>query len=352
MRVWIDFDNSPHVHFFAPLIAVLRNRGIETVLTVRSHAQTEELARSYGMQFTVVGRHPVSTYLPVRVLSTISRALRLAWFAHRLRPEIAMSHGSRAQTLAAWAVGIPAMLLFDYEHTSQSLTRLPDKTLVPAVLPRDKFPIDDERLARYPGFKEEVYIYDLEPSRNVLSQLGLDPERLIITLRPPATWAHYQNRLSERLLCTLVDRLRKERDAQVIVLPRTPQQAATLRSQYQMNEPPFRVLDHAVDALSLMWYSDAVFSGGGTMVREAALLGVKTYSIFGGKLGAADEALVRQGKLRLIHDPRELMMLRFAKTTTRPSRLAGNSGTRDFIVEEIMKFLHSHSRNGTQHSAA
>jgi predicted glycosyltransferase len=343
VRVWIDLDNSPHVHFFAPLIAALGQRGIETALTVRSHAQTEELARSYGMDFTVVGRHPVSTHLVLRVSSTFSRALQLAKFVRRHRPVIAMSHGSRALTLAAWAMRIPAMMFFDYEHSSQSLINLPSRTLVPAVIPREMFRIGDDKLARYPGFKEEVYIYDLNPDRTVLPRLEIDPEQLIITLRPPATWAHYQDPLSDRLLRSLVDRLRRERNAQVIVLPRTPEQATALKSAYNMAEPPFRILDHAVDALSLMWYSDAVFSGGGTMVREAALLGVPTFSIFGGKLGAADDALVHQGKLRLVRDPRELASLQLAKVSLRPSHPTGSTATRDFIIREIVQFLRAHS---------
>ncbi len=40
-----------------------------------------------------------------------------------------------------------------------------------------------------------------------------------------------------------------------------------------MRSAPFRVSDKAVDALSLMAHSDAVLSGGGTMAREAAIIG-------------------------------------------------------------------------------
>jgi predicted glycosyltransferase len=43
--------------------------------------------------------------------------------------------------------------------------------------------------------------------------------------------------------------------------------------------------------LNLIWYSDLVISGGGTMNREAAALGVPVYSIFLGKSGAVDRYL-------------------------------------------------------------
>ncbi len=41
-------------------------------------------------------------------------------------------------------------------------------------------------------------------------------------------------------------------------------------------------------------------SGGGTMNREAAALGVPVYSIFRGKIGAVDRQLQSEGKLTLI----------------------------------------------------
>jgi len=49
-----------------------------------------------------------------------------------------------------------------------------------------------------------------------------------------------------------------------------------------------------------------VISGGGTMNREAAALGVPVYSIFRGTIGAVDQYLVRQGKLVLIENTRDV----------------------------------------------
>ena len=45
-----------------------------------------------------------------------------------------------------------------------------------------------------------------------MDELKLDPGRLIITVRPPATWAHYQNPFSEVLFRALVERLRGDRE--------------------------------------------------------------------------------------------------------------------------------------------
>ena len=60
------------------------------------------------------------------------------------------------------------------------------------------------------------------------------------------------------------------------------------------------VPDQALNGLDLIWHSDFVVSGGGTMNREAAALGVPVYSIFRGKIGAVDRYLADSGRLTLI----------------------------------------------------
>jgi predicted glycosyltransferase len=58
--------------------------------------------------------------------------------------------------------------------------------------------------------------------------------------------------------------------------------------------------ERPLDGLNLVWFSDFMVSGGGTMNREAAALGVPVYSVFRGKIGAVDRYLVREGRLTLI----------------------------------------------------
>jgi predicted glycosyltransferase len=62
----------------------------------------------------------------------------------------------------------------------------------------------------------------------------------------------------------------------------------------------------AVDAQSLIALADLVVSAGGTMNREAAALGVPVYTTYGGRLGGVDEALIREGRLVPLTDPRAL----------------------------------------------
>ena len=70
------------------------------------------------------------------------------------------------------------------------------------------------------------------------------------------------------------------------------------------------VPERAVDGRSLAALADLVVSAGGTMIREAAVLGTPVWSIFEGRLGAVDERLAGEGRLRFLRDPDELVLER------------------------------------------
>src|SRR5208282_5545597 len=97
----------------------------------------------------------------------------------------------------------------------------------------------------------------------------------------------------------------------------------------------------AVDGLNLLWYSDLVVSGGGTMNREAAALGVPVYSIFRGKSGAVDRHLQSQGRMTLIEsieDVENKILLTPRKMSDLPAS-GPRAALREIVeqVEEIMR---------------
>jgi uncharacterized protein len=347
MRIWIDMDNSPHVLLFAPLIRELRRHGMDFLLTVRDFSQTRSLAERHGLEFTTIGRHCQSSSLTRKVASTLGRAWQLHRMASKHRVAAAVSHGSRAMILAARTMGLPILTLDDYEFSSIRLQNLlSDRILVPQVIPEARLAaqgLNLRKLVRYPGLKEEVYVYDFKPDASVLDKLRLDPRRVIVTIRPPATWAHYHDALGDSLFRALLNRLTREPGIQVVVCARTEAQELELRQRYGLSPEKFTVSAQAVDGLSLMWFSDAIFSGGGTMVREAALLGLNVYSFFGGRIAAADEYLVSQRRLRLLREPGEIDALPLpSKRTDRPVAASGRSMAA-FIAEEILRFVRENS---------
>ena len=336
-KIWIDLDNSPHVPFFLPIIKELRQRGHEVFLTARDSYQVCQLLEFHHLSCTVLGGHWGKSR-SMKVLGTCLRAVQLMPLVMAEKPDLAVSHGSRAQSLSAILAGIPNIVISDYEHVSK-LPIHPDWAFVPHMIPETVVIKAKKAAVRYPGLKEEVYIQELRPDPSVSGQLGLDGAGLVVTVRPPATEAHYHNVQAELLLEAALDLLIHRQDAKVILLPRNERQGAALRKQWADCIATGKIIipSRVVDGLNLIWLSDLVISGGGTMNREAAALGVPVYSIFRGKIGAVDQYLSDTGRLTLlesVEDVRTKVILqRKPRVQPNPNR---RSNVLNYIVERII----------------
>src|SRR5262249_16929776 len=143
---------------------------------------------------------------------------------------------------------------------------------------------------------------------SILAELGLDENRIIVTLRPPANEAHYRSPESDTLLASTMALLDRHPETQIVLLPRSDRQCVELQEAWPELFASGRIMipRRAVDGLNLMWHSDVVISGGGTMNREAAALGVPVYSIFRGSIGAVDRYLAAEGRLTLLESAEDV----------------------------------------------
>jgi predicted glycosyltransferase len=307
VKLWIDLDNTPHVPFFIPIIRELEKRGHEVVLSARDAFQVCDLATEKGLNVRRIGRHygkkPV-----MKITGLVVRSLQLLPFYIRHRPGLALSHGARSMNLLCNLLGVPTVLIADYEHARTAPFTHPRWTIVPEALSPRGLPSKVSRVRYYRGIKEDVYVPEFRPQTRILEDLGLRPGEMIVTVRPPADEAHYYNPESDVLFHELMARVCGTPGVQAVLLPRNRQQEQALRTKFpEWFEKERTVIPaHAIDGLDLLWISDFVVSGGGTMNREAAALGVPVYSIFRGRTGAVDRMLERQGRLTLIRDKEEV----------------------------------------------
>jgi predicted glycosyltransferase len=80
-----------------------------------------------------------------------------------------------------------------------------------------------------------------------------------------------------------------------------------------------------VDGPALLHEADLVLSAGGSMNREAVVLGVPTWTVFAGAMGAVDEALIRAGRMRVLE---RVEQLEIVKREARPPVI-------DSLVDEV-----------------
>jgi predicted glycosyltransferase len=303
MRIWVDLTNSPHVLVLRPLIELMRADGHEVEVTSRDFAQTLELCERFGIAHTAIGRHRGGR-LAGKAAGLASRSLALARWARGRRFDVAIGHGSNDVSVAAKLLRVPSATAFDYEwaaaqhHVNCRLARV---VVVPDAIPPERLDRYGARgkVRGYEGLKEEYYLADFEPDPAVLEQLGLAREKPLVVVRTPPEVSLY-HRFENPLFRGVLERLAAG-DAQTVVLPRTAEQREEVG---RLGD--FVVPAHAIDAQSLVAYADLVISAGGTMNREAVALGTPVFTTFEGRLGAVDEALVRDGRLLKLDDPGQI----------------------------------------------
>jgi uncharacterized protein len=306
MRVWIDLTNSPHVLVMRPVIEVLREQGHDVQVTARDFAQTLALCERFGIACEAIGRHRGGR-LAAKGLGLLQRSTALARWARGRKLDLALGHGSNDVTVAAALLRIPCSTTFDYEWATVQHTvncRLAQAVVVPEAIPPERLARYGaaRKLHRYPGLKEEYYLAGFEPDAAVLGELGLDRERPLVVVRTPPSVSLY-HRFEHDTFGAVLAKLRADEAAQVVVLPRTPEQRAELAAA-----GGFAIPERAIDAQSLIAFADLVVSAGGTMNREAVALGTPVFSSFEGRLGAVDERLIAEGRLRLLRDPAEVVV--------------------------------------------
>jgi hypothetical protein len=161
-------------------------------------------------------------------------------------------------------------------------------------------------------------------------------------VRPPATEAHYHNERGESLFFELMAFLLNDPRVRIVLMPRNAKQAQWMRQ----NKPGWfsnsRVVipNGPMDGLNVIYHSDLVVSGGGTMNREAAALGVPAYSILACEVGAVDRALEKSGQLTFVTSPKDFMqkirLARRPRPLVRPNYQMGALESIMAHLEEIL----------------
>ena len=307
VKIWIDLDNAPHVPFFAPIISGLERRGYRIWVTARDRFQIAELAAMHRIPNIMVGRDYGKSKL-VKVSGLLYRSIQLLPLVHREKPTLALSHGSRSQVAAAKMAGIPTVVMLDYEFINLSFPFSIDDIFMPDAIPEQAITANCEHIWRYPGIKEDAYVQGFQPSKDILSELAIAPERIVVTMRPPATNAHYHNVKSEGLFSDAISLAAATPNTVIIMLPRNEKQSEEIRGTWRgvLETGNMIIPGKAVNGLDLTWHSDLVVSGGGTMIREAAALGGPAYSVFSGETGCVDRRLAETGRLKLIANSEDI----------------------------------------------
>ncbi|HZH91697.1 MAG TPA: DUF354 domain-containing protein [Pyrinomonadaceae bacterium] len=340
MRIWIDLANSPHVPFFATLRQEFLARGHEVEVTAREFAQTVELAALAGLAPVVIGGHG-GRELKGKAGNLFGRALALRGWARGRMFDLAVSHNSYSQIVAARSLRLPTVTLMDYEHqpANHLAFRLASRVVVPRAFPEGalrRFGARARKVRRYDGFKEDVYLADWQPRagaiENMLKTLGVGAHQTLVVVRPPARDALY-HRFDNELFDALLEHLCAQDSVRLVLLARNDAQREEFGARHGCEN--VSVPRAALDGATLISAADLVVSAGGTMNREAAALGVPVATVYAGAWAAVDEELVRQGRLTRIRTRADIRALPVVKKDATRARRA--LGVRAQVADLILK---------------
>src|SRR5437588_661596 len=340
MRIWIDLANSPHVPFFHALIPEFTSRGHQVELTARDFAQTVELAANAGMLPHVIGGHGGGS-ITGKAGNLVGRAAALRKWARGRGIDLAVSHNSYAQIAAAAVLGIKSVTLMDYEHqpANHLAFRLASRVIVPRAFPAAelrKYGASLRKVKRYDGIKEDAYLSGFEPNPTftaTLLKLGVAEQEALVVARPPAREALY-HRFENELFDELLAHLDSQPNVKIILLPRSDAQ----RDEYESRKLHNMIMPReTLDGSNLIAAADLVISAGGTMNREAAVLGVPAASVYAGKWAAIDEELVQEGRLQKIDSDARVKQIVVQKKSSRDPRHSTRVKVRlaELILDEV-----------------
>ena len=336
MRIWIDLANSPHVPFFSALKQEFLNLGHEIEFTARDFAETVPLAEQSELGAVTVGGYG-GRRVAGKASNLASRAWELARWERGRRIDLAVSHNSYSQILAARALRLPSVTLMDYEHqpANHFAFRLSQKIIVPDCFPTEQLKRYGARIGkvrRYHGTKEDVYLADFERDERFasnLSALGVGSDSVLVLMRPPARTALY-HRFENTLFDEALEKILKTSGVKVILLPRDE----TQRTNYnQRTDQNLIIPETPLPGADLIASSDLVISAGGTINREAAALGVPAVSVYAGQWAAVDQMLIEEGRLRRIRSREDVDSLVVAKKGDTVNRRANH------VRSEVVKLI-------------
>jgi len=301
------------VRFFKRLVLILEGEGHEVTVTARAYRETVELLKLEKMRFTVVGKYG-GRRLEGKLEASLRRALELARFIAGLSPDMVVSHASPEAARVAFGLGIPHICVNDSPH-AEAVARLTvplcRRLLTPKIIPKKnwtRYGIESDAIVQYNAIDAAAWLHGISLDKGILGRLGLSGSRPIVVLRTEESFASYLlDRhpghgslvvpIVEELLSILGD------GVDLVVLPRYESQISDVKRSVPEE---VKVIEHAIDAPSLLAASSAFVGGGGTMTAEAALLGVPSISCYPGETTCVESFLIEKGLVEKISDPAEI----------------------------------------------
>ena len=305
MKIWIDFTNTPHVHFFKPIINHLK-KNHELFFTSRNFAETEKLLKMNGILASSYGKH----YGNNKVMKALGLFLRDISILRNLADfDLSISAGGENTTHVSLFRDKPSICFGDNDLSLRPIeAKLCDYYFTPSCISQNKlvnFGLDKSKIVQYHGFKENIYLSEYIPDKTFLNSIPFDD---FITIRGENLKAAYVTSDTRSILPYLFKIFSQKN---ILFLPRYDYELKLVK-----NFPNIFIPSNPLNGLDVCYYSKSVLTGAGTLAREAAILGTPAVSFYAGqKLLKVDRELIKSGFIYHSRDP--LLIYQYLQKTSK-----------------------------------
>ncbi len=334
MKLWFDITNTPQVHFLLSILKGLDDVGDHKMkITTRDFSETVKfLAKETELPFEVVGGHHGKKRIN-KAKGLIGRFRELNRKVSDF--DVSLSCGSEGAIWNSWLRRKKSIAYGDNDLARQwTYGYFVDFAMFPEAIPTkvlSRQGLNKRKLYQYHGYKEHVYLADYKPDDTFVRTLPFDE---YVVVRPENIQANYVSGESTGSITPELLKLLSAKGINILYLPRYEfdrNYANGISNIYIPSEP--------INGLDACYYSTGVFTGAGTFAREAACLGVPSFSFFAGEqLLAVDKDLISRDKMFFSRVPSELID-RFIKTDKKPADLEKAVEVKKEVISKTIEFL-------------
>ncbi|GAB4316351.1 MAG: DUF354 domain-containing protein [Promethearchaeota archaeon] len=291
MTAWIDACEPKTAVMLRGLAErLVEEAGQDLLVTARDFDATCHLLDAWGVPYHRVGAHGGPTLLG-KLRAYAQRLAALVEVVAARDVDFLFCLASPEALRVSFGLQVPNVV-FNDEPRSVGVAKLSfpfaDHLVVPECIPPEWFVrlgCPEEKLHRFHGIDEVAWLKDFEPDPAVPKALGLEPGGYVVARTEAVTAQYLMDRMKphETLLVDLLPPLVEAHpELRFLVMPRTPEQAAALEARFADEVAGGRVVlrRRLGDLAHVLYHAALVVTGGGTMVRESALLGVPSVEFF------------------------------------------------------------------------
>ncbi len=270
MKIWLDAVTPKQARLMASISNYLEERGFETIITCKGYRETVWVLESLGVKYIRVGRY--GRDLVSKLVSYAERVKELAPLISKYQPDFLISFSSPEATRVAFGLGIRVINLNDTPHAvhvAKLTFPLTWRLVFSKAIPRElmlRLGASEDSLVPYDGVDELAWLKDVKVTENRFDEFT-------VFVRMEESKASYLLHIKESPNIKVIRELIRE-GFKVLVMPRYESQVEMLS-----NMGGVEILSPG-DTISLFQRVHVVVTGGGTMAREAALLGTPAISTF------------------------------------------------------------------------